>query len=161
MTEKFVSLHVDPNDQENWQQFGALLREYAENDLAEPHLSSIWKDLEDLHSRYSTPFGGGAILLKVEDVVVGCMAYATTKMPDTCEVKRLYVRRGYRRRGYAEKLMREIFNQAREAGYAHAALSTWPDNPKALDLYQKLGFQPVAPFKDTTQQALVFLGRDL
>ena len=33
---------------QDWQQFESLLRTYATTDLDQPHLSSIWKDLEDL-----------------------------------------------------------------------------------------------------------------
>jgi ribosomal protein S18 acetylase RimI-like enzyme len=143
-----------------WNDFDMLLREYAEQDLAQPKLSTIWKDLEDLPARYASPVGG-VVLLHEDHTLVGCMAFTATKFENTCELKRLFVRKAFRGQGYGRILLTEIMHMARQAGYRRGALSTWPDNPKALELYRSLGFIPTAPFKEDRGQELVFLGMDL
>ena len=144
----------------HWQAFENLLREYAGRDLAQPHLSSIWGDLEDLRVRYAAP-SGRAILLHVDGDLAGCIALASTRVAGACEVKRLYVRHASRGKGWGAVLLREALGRARDAGYRQALLSTWPDNPKALALYAAMGFVPAPAFKDSPDQKLVYLGCDL
>ena len=141
----------------HWQAFEVLLREYAVRDLAQPHLSTIWRDLENLPARYAAP-SGRAILLYIDDDLAGCIALAGTRVAGACEIKRLYVRHTHRGEGWGMVLMREALGRAREAGYGEAVLSTWPDNPKALALYASMGFVTIAPFKDSPDQDLVYLG---
>lgn len=143
-----------------WEDFSALLREYAEQDLAQPQLSTIWKDLEDLPARYGRPVGG-AVLLHVDQALAGCMAFTASKFDSTCELKRLFVRKSFRGKGYAPILLKETMRMAKQAGYLRGALSTWPDNPKALELYRSLGFMPTESFKEDRGQNLVFLGMNL
>ncbi|MFM7011207.1 MAG: GNAT family N-acetyltransferase [Betaproteobacteria bacterium] len=144
----------------SWVEFAELLREYAEQDLAQPHLSTIWGDLDDLPARYAAPIGG-AVLLHIDGALAGCMAFTATKVDGYCELKRLFVRKAFRGQGHAALLLRRTMDIAKQAGYARAALSTWPDNPKALALYRSLGFNLVMPFKEDRGQDLVFLGKDL
>ncbi len=143
-----------------WEDFNALLREYAEQDLAQPQLSTIWKDLEDLPARYGSPVGG-VVLLHKENMLAGCMAFTASKLNGTCELKRLFVRKAFRGQGYARILLIETMRMAKQAGYLRGALSTWPDNPKALELYRSLGFMPTGSFKEDRGQNLVFLGMNL
>ncbi len=143
-----------------WGEFNALLHEYAEQDLAQPQLSTIWKDLEDLPTRYGSP-AGGVVLLHQEHILAGCMAFTATKFAETCELKRLFVRKAFRGKGYARILLTETMRMAKQAGYLRGALSTWPDNPTALELYRSLGFMPTESFKEDRGQNLVFLCMDL
>lgn len=149
-----------PGTSSLWSAFAELLREYAEQDLAQPQLSTIWRDLEDLPARYGKPVGG-AVLLYVDHALAGCMAFTSTKANGTCELKRLFVRNSFRGQGYAPILLKETMRIAKESGYVRGALSTWPDNPKALELYRSLGFAPTVSFKEDRGQNLVFLGRNL
>ena len=141
----------------HWQAFEALLREYAVRDLAQPQLSTIWRDLENLPARYAAP-SGRAILLQVDGDLAGCIGLAATRVAGACEIKRLYVRHPHRGKGWGTVLMRGALEHAREAGYDQAVLSTWPDNPKALALYASMGFVTIVPFKDSPDQDLVYLG---
>ena len=141
----------------HWQAFEALLREYAVRDLAQPQLSTIWRDLENLPARYAAP-SGRAILLHGDGDLAGCIGLAATRVAGACEIKRLYVRHPHRGKGWGTVLMRGALEHAREAGYDQAVLSTWPDNPKALALYASMGFVTIVPFKDSPDQDLVYLG---
>jgi GNAT superfamily N-acetyltransferase len=143
-----------------WIEFAELLKEYAQQDLAQPLLSTIWGDLEDLPARYAAPVGG-VVLLRADGALAGCMAFTSTKIDGCCELKRLFVRKPYRGRGYSSILLSEVMLNAKEAGYVRGALSTWPDNAKALELYRSLGFMQTEKFKEDRGQDLVFLGREL
>lgn len=157
---EFLHISDQAITSQNWIDFTALLREYAEQDLAQPQLSSIWKDLEDLPARYGSPTGG-VILLRIKGSLAGCMAFTGTKFQSICELKRLFVRRAFRGKGYARLLLDETMRIAKGAGYIRGVLSTWPDNPKALELYHSMGFALTESFKEDRGQNLVFLGRDL
>ena len=122
MSHRMTPLVGAYDDPEHWQAFEALLREYAVRDLAQPHLSTIWRDLENLPVRYAAP-AGRAILLYVDGDLAGCIALASTRVDGACEIKRLYVRHTHRGKGWGTVLMREALECAREAGYGQAVLS--------------------------------------
>ena len=145
-----------------WAELANLLHQYAANDLDQPHLSSIWKDLQNLPSRYAAPKGLALIIKECpESQAIACGAFASTGNLGTCEIKRIYVQTPYRGQGIAEMLIRKLMLQAQQAGYTHAALSTWPTNHKGQALYSRLGFTPVAPFKEHPNPNLLFLGIEL
>jgi GNAT superfamily N-acetyltransferase len=112
---------------EHWAAFSQLLQEYAANDLDQAHLSTIWKDLEDLPARYGPPHGG-ALLLQRDDQALACGAFASTRISDLCEIKRIYVRPAFRTQGLAQRIFQALLEAALQAGYTHAALSTWRHN---------------------------------
>ena len=143
----------------DWDELAALLRTYATHDLDQPQLSTIWKDLSDLSARYSPP-QGLALLMRTPPAAqaVACGAYAATRVPGTCELKRIYVTPAERGQGLASPLIRALMQSARQAGYTHAALSTWRSNLQGQALYARLGFQPVPPFKEHPNPDLLFLG---
>jgi len=145
---------------EHWAAFSQLLQEYAANDLDQAHLSTIWKDLDDLPARYGSPHGG-ALLLQRQGQALACGAFAPTRESDLCEIKRIYVRPAFRTQGLATHILQALFQAAAQAGYTHAALSTWRHNTRSLALYTRQGFAPVAPFKDHPNPDLLFLGRPL
>ena len=65
MTEMFAPLRFDTQlveTPQDWQHFESLLRAYATTDLDQPHLSSIWNDLEALPARYGPPHGAAILL---------------------------------------------------------------------------------------------------
>jgi ribosomal protein S18 acetylase RimI-like enzyme len=143
----------------DWNDLAALLRTYAAHDLDQPHLSTIWKDLTDLPARYSPP-QGLALLMRASPATaaVACGAFAPTQRSGTCEIKRIYVSPAERGRGLASQLIAALLQHARQAGYTHAALSTWRSNLPGQALYARLGFKPVPPFKEHPNPDLLFLG---
>jgi ribosomal protein S18 acetylase RimI-like enzyme len=140
-----------------WAQLAQLLQDYAATDLDQPHLSTIWQDLQDLPARYGAP-QGGAVLMAHETGAIACGAFTHTRMSSTCEIKRIYVRPEHRHQGHAKNIIRELLQAATQAGYTHAALSTWRNNTAGLTLYTSLGFGFVAPFKYHPNPDLLFLG---
>jgi GNAT superfamily N-acetyltransferase len=65
------------------------------------------------------------------------------------ELKRLYVRPEYRRHGVARALMTRAEAEARSRGYDALVLTTNAEMmPLAQGLYDSLGYQPTAPYRD-------------
>lgn len=151
---------------EDWQHFESLLRTYAATDLDQPHLSSIWKDLDDLPARYGPPFGAAVLLVKPEanghsQQIIGCGALASTHLKGACEIKRLFIQPAFRGLGGAKVLIHDLIQKAQAEGYDQAVLSTWQSNVAGLSLYHALGFMPVPSFKTHPNPELIFLGRPL
>lgn len=167
---KALQIHPVQTDSD-WADLARLLRTYATQDLDQPHLSTIWNDLRDLPARYSPPQGLALLMrptpsiqaleLAVEQAIeqaVACGAYAPTRLSGTCEIKRIYVSPSARGQGLASQLIAALLQRARQAGYTHAALSTWRSNLRGQALYARLGFKPVPPFKEHPNPDLLFLG---
>ncbi|MBN2822066.1 MAG: GNAT family N-acetyltransferase [Coriobacteriia bacterium] len=87
-------------------------------------------------------------------------------MPQTCEVKHLFVRPDVRGHGLGRALMRAALDHARVIGYIEARVTTLPDSMvAALRLYRTLGFREAEPPEgfDRTQDDsfLAFMSRRL
>lgn len=169
MTEMFAPLRFGTQlveTPQDWQHFESLLRAYATTDLDQPHLSSIWNDLEALPARYGPPHGAAILLSTTEQrhhykQVIGCGAIASTHLSGACEIKRLYIKPDLRGKGGSKVLIRQLLQLAQTGGYDQAVLSTWQHNTTGLALYKALGFVPVPSFKSHPNSELIFLGRML
>jgi len=63
----------------------------------------------------------------------------------------LYVAPNLRGQGIGKRVLKALEQSARERGYSAVYLQVEPDkNPRALELYKKLGYQPLqaTPYKD-------------
>jgi putative acetyltransferase len=66
-------------------------------------------------------------------------------MPDTCELRKMYLRRDCRGRGYGKRLLEHALAQARERGFRRITLETASVLKEAIRLYQSYGFVPYTP----------------
>ncbi|MYM32046.1 GNAT family N-acetyltransferase [Duganella sp. CY15W] len=78
--------------------------------------------------------------------VVGCCAVVLT--PDYAEIKRMYVRPAARGTGMGRQLMGALEQAARSAGCPQMVLETGPEQPEALALYERHGFERCGPYGD-------------
>jgi GNAT superfamily N-acetyltransferase len=86
----------------------------------------------------------------------GCVAVRFLD-PQTAEMKRLYVRATHRGKGFGRLLAEKAIDVARETGCKRIVLDTLPKMREAQQLYQGLGFRPIAPYlKDPTPGALCY-----
>jgi putative acetyltransferase len=76
----------------------------------------------------------------------GCAAIV--RYPYYGEIKRMYVRPQSRGKGVARQLIEFLEQKASEQGCHTFMLETGPDNPEALQLYQRLGYQLRGAFGD-------------
>jgi len=116
-------------------------------------------ELATLPGKYAPPLGR-LILAWNGDFAIGCVALRPVDA-STGEMKRLYVRPGQRGQHLGRRLAERICQEAREAGYQRIFLDTLPTMTAALQLYEALGFIPVAPYVFNPLEGAIFLGLDL
>lgn len=63
--------------------------------------------------------------------------------PGVMEVKRMYVRTDYRGQNIAGAVLRQLETWAGELGYQRCILETGKNQPEAIRLYQKSGYQSI------------------
>ncbi len=122
-------------------------------------------EIASLPAPYERPTG---VLLLARDEsgeALGCVG-VRQYMPQTCEIKRLFVRPDARGHGLGRALMRAALDHARVIGYIEARVTTLPDSMvAALRLYRALGFREAEPPEDfdRTQDVptLAFMSRRL
>jgi len=89
------------------------------------------------------------ILAQNEPVACG----ALKKYDDSrAEIKRMYTKESHRKRGLASTILQELETWARELGYQECILETGLNQPEAIALYEKIGYQrmePYAPYEES------------
>lgn len=136
-----------------------LCEEYADSLPFALDFQGFAAELADLPGAYSPP-AGRLLLALVDGAPVGCVAMHRWS-PDTCEMKRLYVRPSHRGRGLGRRLVVAICAAARRAGYRHMVLDTTPSMVEAHALYQALGFVAIAPYRHNPVPGTRYLQLDL
>jgi putative acetyltransferase len=71
---------------------------------------------------------------------IGCGAFKEFDS-NTVEIKRMFVHPDYRGKGIASTVLKELEIWASESGYTNCLLETGKNNPEAIALYQKSGYQ--------------------
>ncbi len=106
--------------------------------------------------------GRGLWLASGEAVLAGCVGLRRLPLPEElgpedvkcAEIKRMYVRENFRGRGIAARLLEEVENFAREAGYAWIYLDTASDMAAAARLYERNGYERCARYNENPQAAI-------
>lgn len=85
------------------------------------------------------------ILEKGGKILGGCGIYPTEGLGEGCaELVKLYVSCAVRGQGWGSKLMLHSIEAAKEMGYRQVYLESMPELNKAISLYERLGFKPLA-----------------
>jgi putative acetyltransferase len=118
------------------------------------------KELAGLPGYYSPP--KGRLLIAYLDVeAAGCVALHEFE-PGVAEMKRLYVRPAFRGKRVGLALANAIIQAAREIGYERMRLDTVPSEmADAVKMYQRLGFQEIAPYRVNPQPGTLYMELDL
>lgn len=115
-----------------------LIIEYTKRLGRDLSFQNIEEELQDLTKKYTAP--EGELLVAIEDEkVMGMVAYHRHSN-SRCEMKRLYVKPEYRKIKLGEKLVLEIIEHAKKAGYKEMVLDTIIPLEAAIHLYKKVGF---------------------
>ncbi|WP_421751578.1 GNAT family N-acetyltransferase [Croceimicrobium sp.] len=83
-----------------------------------------------------------ALLLYQGDQALACGAFKN-KSADTAEVKRMYVVESQRSQGLASQLLAALEDWARELALKRLVLETGINQPEAIRLYEKNGYQRI------------------
>jgi ribosomal protein S18 acetylase RimI-like enzyme/mannose-6-phosphate isomerase-like protein (cupin superfamily) len=137
----------------------SLFREYADSlgiDLAFQQFSD---ELANLPGKYALP-DGRLLLAYLGDMPAGCVALRPLNDGD-CEMKRLYVRPAFRGKGIGRRLVQQLLNEARVAGYSRIYLDTLPAMQEAIALYESFGFCDTAPYCHNPVPGARFLAMNL
>ena len=136
-----------------------LIIEYVEW-LAEDFCSIGFEaEILGLKQMYSPP--KGLLLLASNDgEAVGCIAYREIG-ERLCEMKRLYVAPSARGQDLGRRLVRDLIEAARSAGYTRMQLDTLPKLAAAHALYKSLGFVEIEPYYENPIEGVTFMALDL
>jgi carbonic anhydrase len=118
------------------------------------------KELSELPGNYSPP--DGRLLLAIDDEqIAGCIAIRRIG-PDTCEMKRLYVRPTFRGRGLGKDLANAVIKDARTVGYQKMRLDTLPPMMEhAVQMYRVLGFKEIEPYYPNPDAGTLYMELEL
>ena len=137
----------------------SLFTEYWGSFGFTPCFQHFGEEVAALPGAYSPPNGRLGIAY-VNGAPAGCIAlrrFDATR----CEAKRLYVRSQYRGSGIGYSLMAWLIAEARSAGYVQLLGDTMPVMNTALRLYERMGFERVAPYSADPTPGAICIRLDL
>ena len=150
-----------------------LFLEYAASLSFNLCFQSFEEELAQLPGEYA-PWSGMLLLGLVDDQPAGCVALRRIGHGqsdedneilaelDVCEMKRLYVRPQFRGCGLGRELACAILKCAAAIGYRRMRLDTVPtEMARAVDIYQKLGFVEIAPYRANPVPGAKYLELDV
>jgi len=131
----------------------ALFLEYWTSFGFTPCFQGFDVELQNLPGKYAPP-DGRLLLASVNGEPAGCVALRPFDA-ERGEIKRLYVRPQFRGLGLGEALIHQLASEARAIGCAELIADTIPGAmATALAMYQRLGFEHIAPYSsDPTPEA--------
>ncbi len=123
-----------------------LFQEYAQSLGVNLCFQNFEQELARLPGHYAPP-DGRLFLAEYDGQMAGCVALH--KWEDgICEMKRLYLRPSFRGKGLGRVIAEKIIAEARSIGYQRMRLDTiGPLMKDAVEMYRKLGFQEIAPYR--------------
>ena len=123
-----------------------LFLEYAQSLGMNLCFQNFEQELAGLPGDY-TPPDGRLLLAQYEAQLAGCVALHKWET-GICEMKRLYLRPSFRGKGLGRALAKTIIAEARNVGYQCMRLDTIePIMKDAVEMYRKLGFREIAPYR--------------
>lgn len=136
----------------------ALVLEHA-GGFEGPGAARVRADAEGLPGPYAAP-DGCFLVVHEGGAPAGCVAFKRLD-PETCEVKRMFVRPPLRGIGLARALMIELLARARTRGYRRARLGTLRWMTAAQALYRDLGFTEIPSYRAEEHADTIFFERPL
>lgn len=123
-----------------------LFQEYAQSLGVNLCFQNFEQELAGLPGDYAPP-DGRLLLAEYHRHLAGCVALH--KWEDgVCEMKRLYLRPSFRGKGLGRVITHKIIAEARSIGYQCMRLDTIePVMKDAVEMYRKLGFREIAPYR--------------
>jgi putative acetyltransferase len=123
-----------------------LFLEYAQSLGVNLCFQNFEQELAGLPGPYAPP-PGRLLLAEYDRQLAGCVALHQWE-PGVCEMKRLYLRPSFRGKGLGRVIAEKIIAEARNIGYERMRLDTIePIMRDAVEMYRKLGFGEIAPYR--------------
>jgi ribosomal protein S18 acetylase RimI-like enzyme len=141
---------------EHIEQTRALFLEYAESLGFSLCFQSFDEELKSLPGAYAAP-SGRLFLAQYEQQAAGCVALRKLEA-NICEMKRLYLRPAYRGKGLGRILVERVIAEARAIGYERMRLDTIGSSmQEAVELYRRIGFKEIAPYRANPIEGALYL----
>jgi putative acetyltransferase len=137
-----------------------LLREYVAGLGVDLYFQEFEAELDLLPEIYGAP-RGCLFLARAGGRHVGCGALRSLAAGESCEMKRLYVRREARGSGLGRILAESLIAKGRSLGYAVMRLDTLAHLSAARGLYRSLGFVEIAAYYENPLPNVVYMELDL
>ena len=113
-------------------------------------------ELKNLPGKYAPP-AGRLYLAEFDGRVAGCIALRPLG-PETCEMKRLFVRESFRGMNIGRLMIERLIEDARQAGYRVMRLDTFPPKMgKAVQLYESYGFEEIPAYYNNPNEGVLFM----
>ncbi len=123
-----------------------LFQEYAQSLGVNLCFQNFEQELAGLPGHYAPP-DGRLLLAEYDGQLAGCVALHKWES-GVCEMKRLYLRPSFRGKGLGRAIAEKIIAEARSIGYQRMRLDTIePIMKDAVEMYRKLGFREIAPYR--------------
>jgi len=131
-------------------------------------LSQQYIDLEELNKYMDIIFNNGEVLLAIENEellggLLSCPLKYDKSLPKKISenfnlnkcvyVAEMMVAEKKRGKGIGKHLLSEFFATVDKSVYTDAFLRVWKENLIAIDLYRKMGFEPIADIEQTKMKA--------
>lgn len=98
-------------------------------------------DLKDIEQAYLIPSGVFRVIETEDRAIVGTYGLCPTA-EDSCELRKMYLRREYRGKGWGKRLLDDALANARRLGFRQVTLETASVLTEAIGLYKSYGFLP-------------------
>ena len=137
-----------------------LFLEYAQSLGFDLCFQNFEKELAGLPGDYAPP-EGRLLLVEYEGQLAACVALHKLDA-GICEMKRLYLRPQFRGKGLGRALAERIIAEARQVGYQRMRLDTVePVMKDAVEMYRKLGFKEIAPYRPNPIAGTMYMELEL
>jgi putative acetyltransferase len=137
-----------------------LFLEYAQSLGVNLCFQNFDQELAELPGHYAPP-DGRLMLAEYEGQLAGCVALHKWE-PGVCEMKRFYLRPSFRGKGLGRVLAEAIISEARNIGYLNMRLDTIePIMKDAVEMYRKLGFREIAPYRPNPIAGAMYMELEL
>jgi putative acetyltransferase len=149
-----------------------LFLEYAQSLGFSLCFQNFDHELASLPGEYAPP-EGRLLLAEYEAQLAGCVALHKLGSgagseagfeagSEFCEMKRLYLRPQFRGKGLGRALADRIITEARQIGYRRMRLDTVePVMKDAVEMYRKIGFKEIAPYRENPMSGTLYMELEL
>jgi putative acetyltransferase len=127
-----------------------------------PCFQNFQHEIDTLPGKYFPPAGALFVARNDRGEAIGTVALRPTELPDSCEMKRLYVTPAGRGTGLGHQLLETILAAARERGYRHMRLDTITGKmDRAIAMYRSAGFTDIPPWYADPLPEIICLQKEL
>jgi putative acetyltransferase len=126
----------------------------------------LWKRYPDTQQNF-VPFNSvnphaSVIVAYADDKAVGCGCFREAAQRDVVELKRMFVIENARGKGIAKAILLALEEWALEEGYKRAILETGINQPEAIALYNKIGYEVTEKYEPyVNSEESICMGKNL